>query len=197
MDRTIINLCTLLISGAGLFVVLTKYNVPELTLSYYGRNPFAVKRDKINLVMTWLFTSLAIVGLLLQAYAEIFCEALPARSHEPAWYVKFFILGFLGVWFIVWGLTKVGYRISRRIWLPLIVDSQRKAFETSNYIVEHDGWTEKQWVKRKTLDADKCKLKNYETADNYLSQIERLLDLPHEHDTRVARIERLKPCFRR
>jgi len=60
LDKTIINLATILISGTGLFVVLTKFNVPELNMSFVGGNPYAVKRDIIEGVMSFVFTYLTL-----------------------------------------------------------------------------------------------------------------------------------------
>ena len=71
IDRTIINLITLLISGTGIFAALTKYSAPELSKSYWGENPFAFKRDKIDAVMTWIFTILVALGLLFHALTLI------------------------------------------------------------------------------------------------------------------------------
>ena len=35
MDRTIINLVSILVGGAGLFTVLTGFNVPELNMNFF------------------------------------------------------------------------------------------------------------------------------------------------------------------
>ena len=45
MDRTILNIVSILIGGAGLVTALTGFNVPQLNMSFWGENPFAVKRD--------------------------------------------------------------------------------------------------------------------------------------------------------
>lgn len=74
MDKTIINILTFLISGSGFFMALTKFNVPQLNQTFLGTNPFLIKRDKIDSVMTGVFTLLAISGLLLQLYSEIWGE---------------------------------------------------------------------------------------------------------------------------
>ncbi|MFA6472823.1 MAG: hypothetical protein WCU00_12360, partial [Candidatus Latescibacterota bacterium] len=54
IDKTSLNLISILISGAGLFAVLTKYNVPELNMTYLDGNPFAEKREVIDCFMTWI-----------------------------------------------------------------------------------------------------------------------------------------------
>ena len=37
MDRTIINLVSILVGGAGLFTVLTGFNVPELNVIFFWK----------------------------------------------------------------------------------------------------------------------------------------------------------------
>jgi hypothetical protein len=71
LDETLLNLTTILVSGAGLFAVLTKFSVPELRMRFFDENPFEIKREEIDLVTTWILTLLALVGLILQAFKEI------------------------------------------------------------------------------------------------------------------------------
>ena len=61
LDKTLLNLSTILFAGSGLFAVLTKFSVPELNLTIMGGNPYhiKIKREKIEKVMTWIFISLA------------------------------------------------------------------------------------------------------------------------------------------
>jgi hypothetical protein len=51
MDKTLLDLISLLIAGAGLFAVLTKFNVPQLRATYWDENPYALKRDEIDRVI--------------------------------------------------------------------------------------------------------------------------------------------------
>ncbi len=48
LDKTILNLLTLLIAGGGLFAVLTKFDVPQLRMSFLGENLYALKRDVVD-----------------------------------------------------------------------------------------------------------------------------------------------------
>lgn len=81
MDKIILSVLAIVLSGAGLFVALTKFNVPELNMAFFGENPFAIKRDEIETVMTWPFALLAMLGLLLQAVVAMFDLQLQDRAH--------------------------------------------------------------------------------------------------------------------
>jgi hypothetical protein len=67
-------------------------SVPELRMSFFGENPFAIKRDTIDSVMTWSFTLLAISGLVVQGFKEILEANSPIRLHKAKVYLLFFLL---------------------------------------------------------------------------------------------------------
>ena len=121
IDKTILSLLSLLIAGAGILSILVKFSVPQLNMSFFGDNPFAVKRDIIEKVMTWIFVILACVGILIQAYVIIFEDELAAHIYLASTYIKIFIVGFLCIIFIVKALGVIGRFISKRIWLPELV----------------------------------------------------------------------------
>ncbi|MDF0673185.1 MAG: hypothetical protein P0120_02415 [Nitrospira sp.] len=111
MDRTLINLLSILVGGAGLFTVLTGFNVPELNMSFWGENPYAVKRDAIDNTMKWMFTLVASLGLVLQIWAEIWGENLPDRLYDSSYYTVFSVIGLVVVGSLVWLLTGVGIKL--------------------------------------------------------------------------------------
>jgi hypothetical protein len=196
MDRTILNLLSLIIGGSGVFVVLTKFNVPELNMSFFGENPFSIKRDAIDNVMTWIFTGLALVGLLLQIFGEIWSDRFPGRQYTIRFYAWFSLASLLAVVAVVFVLTAIGNRIAKRTWLPVIVSKMTEAYTQSRFIVEHDGWRADQLNVKDTLADPTSYLRaNFETAENRVAQIEKLLDLPYDGDELKLRVERLKPYF--
>jgi uncharacterized protein (DUF2236 family) len=81
MDRTTINLASLLLGGAGVFAVLFEYNVPELRKSYWNESPFAVKAEIIRSTRSWFFIALAVVATAIQASAEIWSDRVAERSY--------------------------------------------------------------------------------------------------------------------
>ncbi len=196
MDKTLINILTLLISGSGFFVALTKFNVPQVNQSFLGTNPFLIKRDKIDGVMTWTFTLLAISGLLLQFYAEIFGENLQSRLYTQHFYVIFTVFSVVGVITIVFALTKIGRVIARRILQPILVENQKEIFEKAKFIIENDGWTKEQIHHKDTLKRqENYTEKNFSRAREHIEQIENLLDLKYGNLTIKQRVKELDPYF--
>jgi hypothetical protein len=196
MDRTILNLLSLIIGGSGIFVVLTKFNVPELNKSFWDENPFAIKRDAIDNVMTWIFTCLALVGLLLQIIGEIFSDRFPERQYTIRFYAWFSFASLLALVAVVFFLTAIGNRIAKRTWMPLIVAKMTDAYNQTRFIIEHDGWRADQMNVKDTLaDPTPYRRANFETAESRIAQIEKLLDLPSDGDDLKLRLERLKPYF--
>ena len=192
-----VSLLAILVGGAGLFTVLSKFNVPELNVAFYGQNPFAVKHDVIDGVITWVFTLMAVTGLVLQAGAEIAGDRLPDRRHrKPAFYLRFFAVGVVAMVAIVWLLTAASYRVAKSYWWPEIIVLQREAFKAAEFVVQNQGWREDQLpIKERLQDAEKHRQANLDQAKERINQIERLLELePLSEDLR-ARIVRLQPFF--
>lgn len=197
MDRTLINLLSVLVGGAGLFTVMTGFNVPELHMSYFGQNPFAVKRDVIENVMNWTFAFVALAGLGLQVWAEIWGANLPDRSHDAKYYLTFSIVGLVVVGFLVWALTAVANRVARRQWEPTVIGLQREVFERAKFVSEHDGWTPEHWEARERIsadEADRFRASNLKSADEQLAQLAKLLEVDAQGDLR-RRVAILEPLF--
>lgn len=199
MDRTLINLASLLIGGAGLLTALTGFNVPELNRTYFGQNPFAVKRDAIESVMKWLFTAVAIIGLALQLGAEIWGGQLLERRYDASFYLWSTAGGVVAVAILVWVLTIAGKRVARSLWWPKIIASQTEGFTASAFVVEHDGWREDQLPLRDTMsagDAERYRAANLSQAEERVGQVEKLLEIRPEGELRL-RVARLKSLFSR
>ncbi|MDO9099781.1 MAG: hypothetical protein Q7V53_03420 [Caldisericota bacterium] len=144
MDRTIINIVSLVIGGAGIFAALTDYNVPDLLDDYWGRNPFTTKADHIRRRNSVLFATLAVVAIALQALAEVLGDALPDRSYGTSTYGVLLVGALLLTWLLVFMLAKLGRLLARREWLPEVIDSQRKSFEAAIEVILNDGWRHDQ-----------------------------------------------------
>jgi len=197
VDRVLINLITILISGSGLLVVITKFNVPELNLNYLGQNPFVIKQDVIGNTMTWIFTSLASLGFIIQVLKEIFGERIQERLHTIKFYSLFFVFGMIIMIFVISGLTRAGNFIAKKIWLPKVVESQREVFKSSLDIVENNGWRNDQLnIKEKLEDKERYRRINLETTNERISQVEKLLELPKASNDLKDRIETIKPYFK-
>jgi hypothetical protein len=198
MDRTVINLVSILVGGAGLFTVLTGFNVPELNMSFFGANPYAVKRDAIESTMKWMFAVVALIGLFLQLCAEIWGANLPDRSHDSNYYIILCVGGLVVVGIMLWVLTGVGNRIAKWQWQPTVIELQREIFERTKFVAEHDGWTPDHWETREAItaagDSERYKANNMKTANEHLGQIEKLLEVESRGDLR-QRVITLQPMF--
>jgi hypothetical protein len=196
LDQTTINLLTILISGAGLFSVMTKFYSPEVNYSFLGENPFLVKRDIIESILSWVFTSVGFLGLLLQVHKEICADKIIERKYKARFYFKFFGLGFMAMLGIVFILSITGNAVARQIWQPRIVDSQKEVFESASFIVKYDGWRKDQLdVKDKLDDPKKYIEANIKTAADNILQIEKLLDIRSRTNSLSERIEGLNKYF--
>jgi len=198
MDRTMINLASLLLGGAGLYAVFTEYSVPELQSTFFGSNPFGMKAEIIRGVMTWIFTIVALSALLLQVFAEIAGDTLPDRKYTITTYAVVFAVGVVLTMALVFCLGGVGKIVARRRWQPMVMDSQREAFMSAKFILEHDGWREAQIaIRDKVADPQRYRKANLADAHNYITQIEKLLQLDSSIQDLSNRTARLAPYFMR
>ena len=189
-----------LIGGAGLFTVLTGFNVPQLNMSFWGENPYAVKRDVIETTMNWIFAIVALVALMIQLWAEIWGAHLPERSHDSKYYISFSVGGLIAVGVMVWVLTGFGNWIARLQWQPTVVALQRELFDRTKFVVEHAGWTPEHWVQQETItragDSERYKTDNLRAAGEHLSQIEDLFEVKPQGDFNFnQRVAALQPLF--
>lgn len=175
IDRVIVNLISILIAGGGIFSVLTKFYVPEMDMAFFGSNPFAIKANIIDDVITKIFVVLGCMGVLLQIYAIIFEERYSARLHSKCFYILFSLVGFIILLFIIIGLKNLGACVAREMWLPKIVENQREVYKSTAYVIDHDGWSADQ-TKDKDM-TEKIKRNNLEQAEEHINQIEKLLDI--------------------
>lgn len=196
MDKTSINLLTILIAGAGLFGALVKFYSPEVNYSFFGENPFLVKRDIIENTMSWIFTLLALSGLLFQAYKEIGGVKIKETIHSINFYLKLFSVGLVVMIIVVLSLTWVGSKIAKVKWMPRIIESQKEAFAAAQFIIEHDGWRQDQLqIKDKLENPEKYTRANFETAQRNILRIEKLLSIQNKDKTRKEHLEVLTKYF--
>lgn len=179
MDKTLINLSTILLSGTGLFAVLTRLDVPQINFSFWdGENPYAIKRDEIEKSMNWIFTSLAVIGLLLQTYGEIFVR--PDKIYGSCFYVCLFLIGIAAMVLVTMALASLGRHSARKRWLPKILLNQKEVFESARFSVEHEGSQKNDWSNRENLILTPEKRAKIEAnTQKILTQIEDLLEIPN------------------
>ena len=193
LDQVLINLAAILIGGAGIFTAFTKFNLPEVNMSFFGENSFAIKRDIIEDATVWVFSLLALFGLLFQVLREIHAATIPERLYKAYQYYLFFIAGVLIICVILVPiLTGIGQIIAKYQWFPKIIQSQREAFHQASFIIGHDGGRKDQLELKEKLDNQQKYVDiNYQEADEYILQIEKLLEIENSPAEREKKIENL------
>jgi hypothetical protein len=198
IDRTILNIASLLLGGAGLLTVLTKFNVPELNQWFIGENPFALKRDIIESTMTWLFTCFALSGVFLQLTAEILGDRLSNRVYGTCAYVIISVSFGLITALLVAGLTALGNRVARNSWLPKVIANQSAVYDRTSFVLEHDGWTREELPMKESLaNADQRRCANLQQAENSVEILEKLLEVRNRGSSVRERVESLSRYFHR
>lgn len=198
LDGVMVNLFTILIGGAGLFSALIKFQTRQLHSTFLGSNPFATKAAIIDDVTAKAFVALAVLGLLAQAFKEIAGPAIPDRLYSVKSYSWFFGLGILATTWIVWLCSASAKLVARPLWLPITVQGQRDLYSSVEQIVNNDGFLNEQARLKGTKDelSQSDKERNFKNAEQRMSQIEDLLDLPKTPDSLVERLKRVDPYFK-
>jgi hypothetical protein len=194
VDRTLINIASIVLGGAGLLTVLTGFNVPETSSSFYGDNPFLIKREAIQTSMDWIFSGVAVLALLLQLWAEIMGLGLPDRRHTSTFYVMFAGASLVAVALIVWLLSKMGRSIARRSWLPRVIGPQRDLLGDAAAIVKNDGLSDQEMAVAAEYSGPRREERseaNFRQALQYVGQMERLFEVKPEGSL-AKRVERLR-----
>jgi hypothetical protein len=194
MDRTLINLASILLGGAGLFAVLTGFNVPEASASFYGSNPFLIKREAIKETSDRMFLLVALLPFLLQIGAEIAGDNLHARLHDVRVYIVLAAAGLLLVLAGVWILARVSRRLARRKWLPRVLEGQGDLVEQAAFIVSNDGFRREEYPHISEYSEalkEERRIVNYQKAEEYISQVERLFEV-RPVGTLAERIETMR-----
>jgi hypothetical protein len=198
LDKTILNLLTILISGSGIFAVLIKFSVPELNITFMGGNPYIIKRDIIEKVMTRIFIALALIGLLIQTYAVIYGNKLNERLYSISFYIVFFLACIAGMTILVICLGAIGKYIAKKIWWPQLIKKQHKGFHLAEEIIKNGGYYNKDLDKKISFtDEQKQQIteSRYKQCYEILSRIEDLLEIHDIPKTIEERYNNLKKFF--
>lgn len=198
IDKITLDLTTALISVISILNVLTKYNIPEVNIAFWGVNPFALKKDIIDSTMTWIFSLLALIGLSIQLFKILPNIKIPKRLYKTQYYYSFLVIGVLLSWFVVMPIFRsLGHGIAKQIWMPKIVETQKEAFEKTVFIFNHHGWRKDQLKIKDSLDNPEEYINaNLQQIDGYISQMEKLFDIKKLPRTRKEKIENLEKYFK-
>lgn len=117
---------------------------------------------------------------------------------RDSFYMKSFIAGIIFMTITVYTLGVVGKLIARRQWLPIITEKQGELSKIAGEIIVYEGFTKEQF-EDKDRYSDKQHTEysqmNYEKADQYLAQIEDLLEIKDTPVTRQDKHSNLSKYF--
>lgn len=89
--------------------------------------------------MNWIFSIIALAGLVIQSYSIIYGNSIPERVHETSFNFMSFILGIIIVILFVYLSGIAGNYIAKQKWLPIILEKQFELYDISKQITENDG----------------------------------------------------------
>jgi hypothetical protein len=163
-------------------------------MMFYDPNPFAIKRDEIEGVITSFFTAIAVLATFIQVCTLI--SEMQDRLHSTGYYKLVFVISLAASAIIIVVLTAVGNQYARQRWLPKVIENQMENYQTAKFIIEHEGWRKEQLPTRDTLiNPERYRAENRSAADNHLEQIERLLEITPLNDDLSQRLAQIKDYF--
>ena len=198
MDKTILDLLSLILSGAGIFSLLTQFYVskpPQLNQTFWDANPFQEKyniQEDAKKNTDNLFLCLAAIGLLLQSYSIINSDQLPNHQYYNRCYWVFLGAGVFISAVIVIGLSQLGKWLAKRKWMPLMIAKQKEVYSQAKDILDNDGYRSDQISQKDHMnDPEKYRTINLETAKSHITQIEDLLGVKKNSDDLKKRADDL------
>ncbi len=200
IDKTILNLLAILIAGAGLFAILIKFDVPELNFTFFDENPYGIKRDIIEKILTWIFIVVALFGLLIQTYSVIVGDKLSERLYSTSFYTIFFLIGLVAMFVAVVFLGAIGKCIAKKIWWPQIIQKQSEGFQLAEDIIRNKGFYKNELDKIEKYSEEQKQqlpLQRYKQCDKILTQIENLLEIKNVPRTREERYINIEKYFKK
>ena len=121
-DKPTIEIISFSLSSIGLFNFVTKYDVPEIRKTFYGKNLFQEKADIIHNVLNWFYVIPTLFGLFLLPIREIFSNEIPERLIKSNLiYLVILLLSIIISIYIFRILTKIGKLIAKRKWEPKVI----------------------------------------------------------------------------
>lgn len=203
IDKATIDLLGVLVTGVGIYAVLTKASVPglispQIAKAFWDHNPYVHKRDTIESKMTFFYTWVALAGFGLQGLSVILGGVLPERLYSWPTYTVLFSVGAALCWPLTKFVAQLALKKARSAWLPEVIKSQHQLFSRTCEIFGNDDLATDE---ANALPADKShytqrKKANAQSVEQNLSQFEDLLELePLLNSGPSDRLARLKPYF--
>ena len=175
LDKTMLNLLSLVIAAHGILFALVRFNPREAIMTFFDKNLYLLKRDIIDDCKKFIFAIVTIAGLAIQAI-PILHQHIPERiypvQYYPRWTLTILILTFLISLILEYASRLLGKRVSRRRLIPEL----KPNFEIARDVIENR--TEKKY-----------------DLEGILNRIEDLLDLHPATENLEERFMELSEYF--
>jgi len=177
IDKTIIDLISIAITGSGIFAALAEYSSEEINKSYLGSNPHAVKAGIINSVITKFFLAWATLGTLIQVVSIVFEPLIPPRANQPIHYLILFMSLVVFMWLAMKVSVLIAHKVAKRIWYSPAVQSKKASFKN---------------IQESIVKENPAVVKS---AEHHLADIESLLEINPKSRNLSDRVKILIPIF--
>jgi len=185
--------------GVGGSLLLAKSNLQpsfmkEITQTFMGSNPYQVRNlttQRIEAIAgaCWLCGSLPLMAL-----GTILTSETNQQIQTSTYLSHIFALVGLGA-IGLGGSLKITDRISRRIYLPKMIELQREIFEISTDYLKYRGVREHELPHQQNLSQSDRNERLAQTTE-WLNQIGTLIDVPrHASEADDSYLARLGPFF--
>ncbi len=200
IDKTILDLISLLFGTAGIFSVLVKYSVPQLNQTYIGSNPHGLKRDVIDSVTTKMFLFLALIGIFIQAISIIKGDSLP-RQHSERWYIMAFLYGIPCILVVTYVFGKLARIIAQLIWKPKIAKEFVENLDYLHFMIGSDTAYAKAYIAQHNIQdkraEESLRNANLESARQMVADLENLFEIKNKSLDWKLRLTRISPYIER
>lgn len=151
LDKTLLDLISLLLSATGIFSVLAKFYVPQLNKMYVGSNPHVTKRDEIDSVTAILFIILAVTGVVVQAVSIVKSDSLPRLYSEKVYFYSF-CSGLIVVILIAYCIKCLGRLIARPLWIAKVSALYSTEVGYLNFMVGNENIFAQDYAASRRID---------------------------------------------
>ena len=140
MDKTLLNIISMILGAVGLIGAITKYDFPKARKTVYGENLFALKENIVNNFVVWYFTLYAAFGLFIQVvFGEVFADGMKDRLHDNGFYLMALIVSLGLIASLIPILKSLSRWVSKSYWHSEIVPKAKANFLLAKELYQIDA----------------------------------------------------------
>jgi hypothetical protein len=120
MDKTLLDIVSVFLGGAGVIGAIVKYKYPEARKTYWDGNLYNEKADIIDDTIVIVFSILTVISLFIQIVIKIWNDKIPERLYNSNTYLICSIIGLIITSSLIAVFLLISYRIAQLFWFPMI-----------------------------------------------------------------------------